>query len=438
VLAAQGRDRVAGELLFARYDQMLCRVAARATRSPTEAEEAVAAARAQAWAQLPTLRDPERFGAWLAAIVRNCVVNEQRLHAKEIPVFDVPEIPVEDAELGEDEIRALRSRRAQTAVMALSERDRAAVEMAVVKKLPVSAVAAEFDISENSAYQLLHRARKRLRRAYLTPTLPDHASAACRQCATRFPDYVSGKLEDTVFVDRHIADCEDCRARLSEVLEDSLVMKGAFGLVPPVAGLALWVRRSWRRGRRQLQRGASQFTQRAATYTLVCASTLAVCGAGFLAAEQISSSPAVRSATPAARALPAAPRPTAHHATVRASKRSAPASVQHRGAEPSPKSSTDRSLFVGSPPAAPAPIRSTAPARRPSNVLTGADRAVSPPRAVIIIPAPTLPTSTTTTPVSTTPVSTTPTTTTSTSGTSTTPSGECVGQGPRSGCPINH
>ena len=71
VSATLSGDRHAGDVLFARYDSYAHRIAVLYTSSPDAANEAVAAGRALAFEKLGTLHDPERFGAWMATIVRN-------------------------------------------------------------------------------------------------------------------------------------------------------------------------------------------------------------------------------------------------------------------------------------------------------------------------------------------------------------------------------
>jgi RNA polymerase sigma factor (sigma-70 family) len=422
---------MAAQMLFARYERHLRRVAAKSTNSRADADEAVDAARALAWSELATLRNPDRFAAWTAAIVRNCVVNEQRVRARELPVPAVPESSFEDEELGADEIRASRTRRARKAVTALSDRDRTAIEMAVVKGMPVAAVGAQLEISENAAYQLLYRARKRLRRAYLTPVLPDDASPACRQCAARFPDYLSGNASAAIFVDRHIEGCDDCRARLAEILEDAQTMKGAFGLLPPIAGLAFVLRNWWRGRRGVLIGGASAAGQHAASYALIGAGTLAICAAGFVAAEQLASGHVSQKSAPGYRTLPIGTRPTVRAAT-------APELVAKRERSGRKRPQANLPAFAAIPvtvtAAAPSPaLRTTTPnALIPgSRVVLGQTTGTTTTKTTT---APTTTTTTTTT-VSTTPTSTIATTTAPTT-TSTGPGSGCLHQGPRSGCPV--
>ena len=87
-------------------------------------------------------------------------------------------------------------------------------------------------IDVNTAYQVLSRARKRARRAYLTPAIPDDAPAACQKCAAKTPDYIRGLQGVRAKVDAHVETCSGCRARLAEMLAESSRIKGLFSFAP--------------------------------------------------------------------------------------------------------------------------------------------------------------------------------------------------------------
>jgi RNA polymerase sigma factor (sigma-70 family) len=242
VVAAQAGDLDAAELLFARYDERLRREAISATASISDAAEVSAAARALAWEKLASLRNPERFGPWLSTIVRNCAINEQRIRARATPVAEIPEQIHEDDDLVETLERLQRGQHVQRAVSSLSPRDREALKMAVIDDLPVATVASRFGITANATYQLLHRARRRLHHAYLTPVVPSGAPRACRDCADKTAAYVDGSASAGViaFVDQHVADCEPCNERLAAMSSESERCAGVFVFaLPAVIGLLL-------------------------------------------------------------------------------------------------------------------------------------------------------------------------------------------------------
>ena len=74
VVRARGGDRDAFARLAAAAITRLDAVARMITRDPERAKDAVQEALARAWRDLPGLRDPDRFEAWLRRLlVRACV-----------------------------------------------------------------------------------------------------------------------------------------------------------------------------------------------------------------------------------------------------------------------------------------------------------------------------------------------------------------------------
>ena len=232
VSATLSGDRHAGDVLFARYDSYAHRIAVLYTSSPDAANEAVAAGRALAFEKLGTLRDPERFGAWMATIVRNSAASAQRQQSREVPRAELPDLQYLDPRPEDADEDNERLARARSALLSLPVRDRKALELSVYERLPVSEVAAALMIDVNTAYQVLSRARKRARRAYLTPAIPDDAPAACQKCAAKTPDYIRGLQGVRAKVDAHVETCSGCRARLAEMLAESSRIKGLFSFAP--------------------------------------------------------------------------------------------------------------------------------------------------------------------------------------------------------------
>ena len=232
VSATLSGDKYAGDVLFARYESYSRRIAVRYTSSPDAAAEAAAAGKALAFEKLDTLRDPDRFGAWMATIVRNSAATAQRQRSREVPHAEVPELQPADTAPEQSAPNETRLLRARAALLSLSPRDRQALELSVYERLPVNEVAAALMIDVNTAYQVLSRARKRARRAYLTPRVPDDAPLACHKCSAKTPDYLRGLQSVRAKVEAHVEFCSGCRARLADMLAESTRIKGLFSLVP--------------------------------------------------------------------------------------------------------------------------------------------------------------------------------------------------------------
>jgi RNA polymerase sigma-70 factor (ECF subfamily) len=78
VEAARRGDHEAFEVLAAAAGDRLYAIARLILRSSDLAEDAVQEALVRAWQQLPSLRDPERFDAWLYRLVVNACADQGR------------------------------------------------------------------------------------------------------------------------------------------------------------------------------------------------------------------------------------------------------------------------------------------------------------------------------------------------------------------------
>ena len=87
-------------------------------RDPEQAADAVQNALVRAWRDLPTLRDPDRFDAWLhRLLVRSCIDEGRRLRRHRIDVelteMDVPAVAgVESAIADRDQLERGQASRA--------------------------------------------------------------------------------------------------------------------------------------------------------------------------------------------------------------------------------------------------------------------------------------------------------------------------------------
>jgi RNA polymerase sigma-70 factor, ECF subfamily len=159
VWLARTGDAAAFRLLVERHRAVAPARAARLGARGGDADDIVQEAFLQAFTALDRLRDPDRFGAWLAGIV----VNVHRAAARRPPVMLLGEWPedlhpasaegvpsAEDLDLAE----VLR-----TAVAGLPAGQRRAVELYYYAGLPATQIAA----SPGAAKASLHKARRRLR-----------------------------------------------------------------------------------------------------------------------------------------------------------------------------------------------------------------------------------------------------------------------------------
>jgi RNA polymerase sigma-70 factor, ECF subfamily len=90
--AARGDVEAFDALIRPRLDQLF-RMAVAITRNESDARDAVQEASVSAWRQLPRLRGPQQFDAWLAQILvnacRGLLRSRRRVHVREIAVDDM-------------------------------------------------------------------------------------------------------------------------------------------------------------------------------------------------------------------------------------------------------------------------------------------------------------------------------------------------------------
>ena len=138
-------------------------MAYRYASNPSEAEDIAQDALLRAWRRRSTLREVGHRNQWLATIVRN---EAFRQHARVRPD---PTSTIELYEGAEDSQVVATVERADlhAALKRLSERDRRLLEMRYQEDLTQAAIARRLGIPEGTVKVRLHRARDKLRRAYV-------------------------------------------------------------------------------------------------------------------------------------------------------------------------------------------------------------------------------------------------------------------------------
>jgi RNA polymerase sigma-70 factor (ECF subfamily) len=134
-------------------------------RDVEQAKDAVQNALVRAWRDLPTLRDPDAFDAWLnRLVVRACIDEARRLrrHRVDVDLTDLnlamPSMPgFESAIADRDQI--------QRGFLRLTPEMRAVIVLHHYLDLPLPAVAASLGIPEGTAKSRLHRALGLMRAA---------------------------------------------------------------------------------------------------------------------------------------------------------------------------------------------------------------------------------------------------------------------------------
>jgi RNA polymerase sigma-70 factor (ECF subfamily) len=169
------RDAAALREAIGRYAASLNRIAYRMVGDAHEAEDIVQEACLRLWDHAPRLaaRHPAgtpaggalRLSGWLARVVTNLAIDRLR-SARRISGEEVPEraddAPLADAVIAESQ----QAEATRALVLALPERQRAAIVLTYYEELPNAEAAAALDMNIKAFESLLLRARAALRKAF--------------------------------------------------------------------------------------------------------------------------------------------------------------------------------------------------------------------------------------------------------------------------------
>ena len=162
VRAARDGDRDAFDLLMTSLIDELYRVARLILRDADRAEDAVQEALVRCWRDLRTLRDPERFEAWLHRLIVNACADQGRQRRRWSA--HVQEIRAEPQT--EDGARALADRdQLERGFRRLKPEQRAVVVLRHYLGLPIAEVAETLGIPVGTAKSRLHYAIEALHAA---------------------------------------------------------------------------------------------------------------------------------------------------------------------------------------------------------------------------------------------------------------------------------
>jgi RNA polymerase sigma-70 factor, ECF subfamily len=162
VEAARRGDHEAFEVLAASAGDRLYAVARLILRSAEIAEDAVQEALVRAWRELPSLRDPDRFDAWLHRLVVNaCADQGRQLRRWSQQVRPIPVNAVVD-----DETQSVADReQLQRGFSRLKPEQRAVVVLHYYSGFSAAEIARILGIPEGTARSRLHYATEAMRAA---------------------------------------------------------------------------------------------------------------------------------------------------------------------------------------------------------------------------------------------------------------------------------
>jgi RNA polymerase sigma-70 factor (ECF subfamily) len=134
-------------------------------RDTEQAKDAVQNALVRAWRDLPALRDPDRFDAWLhRLLVRACIDEARRLRRHRVDM-ELAEIDVADRSFGTHESTIADRDQLERGFLRLDPEMRAIIVLHHYLDLPLPAVASTLGIPLGTAKSRLHRALGLMRAA---------------------------------------------------------------------------------------------------------------------------------------------------------------------------------------------------------------------------------------------------------------------------------
>jgi RNA polymerase sigma-70 factor, ECF subfamily len=151
-------------------------------RDPELARDAVQDGLIRAWRDLPGLRDPERFDAWLHRLTVNACLDLARRRRRR--PMEVELSPIHHPTTGDASAAVARRDLVENVLNALDPDERAVVVLHYYLGLPLTDVAASLRIPAGTVKSRLHRALGEMRVAIKTETdEPRRASVAGGQIA---------------------------------------------------------------------------------------------------------------------------------------------------------------------------------------------------------------------------------------------------------------
>ena len=161
---ARGGDRDAFAVLARAAGAQLDAAARLILRDRELARDAVQEALIRAWRDLPGLRDPDRFDAWLHRLIVNAAIDETRRRRRRVMevALSPVEMPSPDDHIG----RLVDRDELDRAMSQLTPEHRALVVLHYYLGMPLPDAAASLGISLGAAKSRLHRAMGSMRQSF--------------------------------------------------------------------------------------------------------------------------------------------------------------------------------------------------------------------------------------------------------------------------------
>ncbi|MBM7518457.1 sigma-70 family RNA polymerase sigma factor [Nocardioides nitrophenolicus] len=234
-------DRHAFAGVYERYADRLHDFAYSLLRNREEAADCVADSFVVLAEKVGQLRDRSRLRPWLYSVVRNECLRTLRGRAREAhddewlaampDLGGGPEQQVTDAAV-QDELREL----VWAAVEGLNDRDRALLDLHLRQGLEGAELAAAMDVTPQSSYVMLSRARDQVERALGALLVARRGSELCADLSGILDGW-DGRFSPLIRkrVSRHIDGCEACETRRRLMVSPLALLAGVPAFAAPAA-----------------------------------------------------------------------------------------------------------------------------------------------------------------------------------------------------------
>jgi RNA polymerase sigma factor (sigma-70 family) len=154
---------------------------------------------------MDSLRDGDLFRPWLLSIARHASVDRLRLAQREISLGDEQADALVDHGAEPDDVAELHelAERVQGCVTGLSQRDATAVALVTQFGFTTAQVAAALRVTPGAAKVIVHRARRRLRRALMVELLVQQPRLGCAR-------FRALREADPADAASHLERCPEC------------------------------------------------------------------------------------------------------------------------------------------------------------------------------------------------------------------------------------
>ena len=165
-------DHAAFAVLYDRYAPLVRSICFESTADLNAAQDLAQEVFLRAYGRLSTMREPDKFGAWVCGIARLTSREWQRQERRDRLEFtgDLPfAISTSDQRMEMDECLE----NLQSAMAELDEQERFALNAFYLQRKSVSAARNVLQMSQSGFYKLLRRAKRKLERALQSRDLAD-------------------------------------------------------------------------------------------------------------------------------------------------------------------------------------------------------------------------------------------------------------------------